>query len=258
MGKLITVWSPLHGQCKTTATLIAMALQKGNEGHRVIITHIQPRFSAMEDYLGHGDHDHTGLLNDTGLNNLVYNSMARPLAEKDIKAAAININEYVSFIPALGQGQLDEEKDMLISRLIVKDLPQYYEYVFVDLGTETGESAFGKARPLIKEITKHANTNFVVLPQNRWLWKEHSEIPNAKYIITGYDEDSAFSTFRFRFSVGKPASAVPICAEYADALGNGKASEFFERNKAILSAPLANDKKDNIKKFIKSVSEVLK
>lgn len=250
MGKIITFWSPMHGQCKTTATAVAVAMSAApNED--VVITHIQPRLSAMENYFGYNELQKNGVMNDTGLNNLVYNSIARNITEDDIRAACVSVTKNVSLLPALGQNKVESEKDAIISRLIVKELPKYFKYVFIDLGTETGESDF-RARPMVKEITDAAAVNFVVLPQNAWLWKTYDGIRNASYIISAYDEDSKFSASRFRFSQGKFAYTIPLCTEYADALSEGRVKEFFERNQYRANI----EGKDSITNFIKKISEV--
>ena len=254
MGRIYTFYSPMHGQCKTTATAIAVAIAEAKKGNDVIITHVQSKMSAMEAYLGFAEQNKFGAMEDVGLNNLVYNIEGRELTERDIKAAVIKISDHLYMLPALGQSRGDTEKDAIISNLITTQLPKYYRSVFVDLGIETGEkNAIGRERPMIKTITEAAAVNYVTLAQSGWLWKKYP-FPNVKYLITGYDEDSKYTTFRFRFKVGAPAIAIPDCTEYADALSDGKIKEFIERHENI------NIKKgkSKVEKFFKSVEGVVK
>lgn len=253
MGRIYTFSSPLHGQCRVTSTAIAIAIAEAKKGNDVIITHVQSRMSAMENYLGCADQARFGAMEDVGLNNLVYNIEGRELNERDIKAAVIKVAEHLYMLPALGQSRGDAEKDMIISNLITKQLPKYYRTVIVDMGTEAERTTASNERPIIGDILNAATTNFVIFSQNGWLWKKY-DYPNTKYLITGYDENSKYTAFKFRFKIGAPAGKVPNCIEYADALADGKIKEFIERHETI------NIKKgkESVERFLRFVGGIIK
>ena len=252
MGKIYTFWSPLHGQCKTTSTAIAVAMAEAKKGIDTVITHVQPRLSFMEKYLGFDEQQN--VLKDVGLNYLIYNEVARELNEKDIKQAVIKICEHLYMLPAIEQAQCNAEKDLLISNLVVNELPKYYRRVIIDLGTETYRGNLrGSDRELIKTITDAAATNFVVLSQSTWLWEKY-ETPNSAYIISGYDPMSRNTKFTFKFKTGESAITIPLCTAFSDALSSGEVPLFYERNENL------NIKKpqENISLFLKQTSEVIK
>lgn len=237
MGELITTWSPYHGQCKTTATTLALASMKKN----AIVTHIQPRMSNMENMCGFFEQNKNGAFEDSGFNNLIYGVMGRPITEEDVRAAIIQITDNMVLLPSVGQNRNDATRNKTVEMIITEILPKYFRYVFVDLGTEKSE--------LAKNICAKAQTNYIILSQNKTLWKKYNMSKHDKYILSGYDKNSKFNARAFQWEMFTKPSIVPYCTEYADAISAGEVGLFFTRNENISNT----DKNEGLADFFKAL-----
>lgn len=241
MGKIITFWSPYHGQCKTTATAVALASTRTN----AILTHIQPKMSNMEAMFGLTDEDEKSVLNDNGFNSLIYTAMSKPITKEDIETTVIQISDNLAILPSTGRNKNDSTRNTLVEYILTEVLPKYYQNVFIDLGTESSECA--------KNIQKKADVNVIVLPQNRGLWKKYNQTENDRYILAGYDKDSKFTKKAFQMAVSRRVDTIPYCIEYADAISGHDVQNFFLRNEKILDNP---NKRDELYNFFQDLKEV--
>ena len=122
MGKIITMWSPYHGQCKTTATTIALANSVAN----AVVTHIQPKMSNMENMYGLTE-GNTGLGNDIGFNNLIYTTMGKQITKDDVENAVVQVSDSLALLPSIGTNKTDATRNMLAEHILTEVLPKYYQ-----------------------------------------------------------------------------------------------------------------------------------
>ena len=241
MGKLITTWSPYHGQCKTTATTVAMAQTAGN----ALVTHIQFTMNNMEAMCGITDLDPNVHFSDIGFNNLIYTTMGKQITKTDVENAVVQITDRMALLPALGHNTIDSTRVLITEHILTEILPKYYQYVFVDLGTATHE--------LAKAIQNKADINYIILPQNKALWEKYDQTDNDRYILAGYDRNSKFTKQFFQWNISRHVDIVPYCVEYADAISSCDVKNFFLRNENVLQNPSASE---DILYFFRELKEV--
>ncbi len=250
MGKIITAWSPVHGQCRTTSTIAAIA----SLYPRAVITHFQPQLkdgnTTMEVMFGKGEQVMLGTYANTGLNYLSTNFMVHEQSKEDIDMVSVKLTEDLDLIPVSDQTRRDDEKDKNILYILTKLLPKYYQYIFIDLGSER--------RELARNIQEVADVNLIVYSQNAMLWKKRDDIKNAKYIIADYDYESKMNTSVFFTKTWCKASIVPHCPEYGDAIAEGTAVNFFDKNREILNVRHPNESITNFFKELKNIKTTLR
>lgn len=220
MGKLITVWSPQHGQFATTSTMVAIASRFPN----TIVTHIQNRMSNLERMFGYAPSSDS-VFNDSGLNALVYGIVSHDIDSTDIEQALVKVTDKLKLLPSFNQNGRDTSKKQAILKIITEKLPRHADYVMVDLPSGM--------TPETREYMEKADVNIIVLNQNTYFWKDYA-IPNAIYVISKYDFASTHTASRLKSKVHAPVYIVPYCTQYMDAIAEGKASSFLLKNNHIL------------------------
>ena len=224
MGKIVTVWSPMHRQT-TTASMVALATGLNN----TILTHTQKQMSQLELMLGFKKSAETKIFENTGMNGLIFATAADRVSDKDIKKAAIEIQNTGTYVlPALGQTETDD-RNHYVQYLIADRLKHIYDYVFVDLpaGTSTDFD-------LTKKLWQAADINCVVLT-DAILWEDYAikypELGKPLYVLGGYHPESKFNVTTFRFNISRDVVTVPYCVGYYDAISAGRVPEFLLKNK---------------------------
>ncbi len=264
MGKLITIWSPMHRQ-SNTASMIALAYGLEN----VILTHTQTKMSQLEYMLGLKKPAQTKVLDNTGMNGLIFATAAGRASDSDIRKATISIpHTGIELLPALGTGQVEDREDY-VRYLLADRLRNIYDYVFVDLPAGDRGSDF----ELTKKLWAAADVNCVVLA-DAILWDDYSEkykglLENPVYILGNYHPESKYNLTSFRINYSKRVATVPYCTGYYDAISACSVPSFLLKNKNAAEGVKKNavngsikarklSKNDDVAYFMAATSEVKK
>lgn len=241
MGRLIVHWSPLHGQCKTTASMSALAYSLCKQtGERVCVTHTQHGFSDLEGMLdGRRDVKQRDVIySASGLNALITNMKRGPLNKKIVENCAIATRDSnFFFLPGLEVKEYDSVADVteLVKRFIPETVKDTFDWTFVDL-------ASGR-NPISTYFISVADVVVVTLSQNVAVWErffeEYPEIAqknNVFYLIGGHCKDSAYNVKNFvrnykaKGLSNSRAGVVPFSESYMDAISDGLVQAYFELN----------------------------
>ncbi len=232
MGKLTTVWSPQHGQFGTTATATIIAATN----KRTLITHTQYRMSALERMFGLRESLESGVMDDSGLNSLVYSIISHEIKKDDIDNACLRITENLYLLPSLGQNSKDETKKQKVFVILTRVLPKFFDNVVIDLPSGINDEN--------KKYWEAADNNIIVVNHNTEFWHKYPEIPRAQVVMSKYDKDSKNTAFRCSFITGYKTHAIPYNTEFADAISAGRVADFLLSNENILDkeVPVKNKK----------------
>ncbi len=259
MGKLYTIWSPMHRQT-ATASMVAMAF--GLED--AVLTHTQSQMSQLETMLGLNQAAKNKVMDNAGMNAILYAIDNHKISDEEIISSTIKVRKSgLQILPALGQIQ-NGDRNQLLKYVISDRLPKIYDYVFVDLAAGDRGNDF----ELTKALWNDASVNFIVLTDGH-LWEPYAEkynIPNAVYILGAYHPESRFNISSFKFNISKNVATIPYCVEYYDAISAYTVPEFLMRNKNAAQEVKGNvnkkrfavkaSKNDSISYFFKAISEV--
>ena len=195
-----------------------------------ILTHTQTKMSQLEYMLGLKKPAETKILDNTGMNGLIFATAASRASDSDIKKATISIpHTGLTLLPALGTGQVEDREEYV--RYILSDrLKNIYDYVFVDLPAGDRGTDF----ELTKKLWSLADINCVVLA-DAILWDDYEEkykdlLKDPLYILGNYHPESKYNLTAFKLNYSRNAFVIPYCAGYYDAVSSCAVPTFLLKN----------------------------
>ncbi len=214
MGKLIAFSSSIHGQCATTASMVAVALHVPNS----LVVHTQSRFAELENMFFRKLRN-KDVYKSIGIQNLCYEFKGAPTTAEDIKKNIIPVTENLSLLPSADRAMSSSDHDRILFHIVTEELPKYFDNVFVDLGAGSSE--------MIQRIREIADVNVIVVSQSVVSLCDISDIPNAVVLIGRYDKDRKTNYKSIKNHYKTPVYCIPECSEYADSINDGAVSKFF-------------------------------
>ena len=229
MGKIFTFQSPLHGQCGTTATMVAVAYAMKLTGKSIVLVHSQSKFADLEN-LFYLNSEKQSAYSGIGLDGLCYTIKARDLERSDLERAMLQLDEGFYLLPSAAK-RVDAEREEILNYIISEKLPTFYDYVFVDIGSGYSEIA--------DKIRKIADTNFIVISQNRQVldYVDTKELsPKTTVLVCGdYDKNRKLNLNSLRqYYPRYKTFAIPHCSEYGDAITDSRVHQFFHGYEYLL------------------------
>lgn len=240
MGKLIAFWSPWHGQAKTTASMVAVALALNNiSGDRVVMFHTQSGMANLEGMLEHtaGREKRMENYEKVGFEHLLRISEKENITSNEVIQSALpTVMRELFYIP----GMVAKRDGLFANRNLQEDLytiatsniPQAFDWSFVDLAS--GNNL------LSMKIMDVADMVVVMLSQNIATWDRFfeefealSEKENVFFVLGGHKTDSAYGIKefrRYRHIDKNKCGVVPDCVGYMDAISEGRVCNFFLMN----------------------------
>ncbi len=249
---ILTFQSNLHGQCGTTATMLAVAfgLKREYPEKRIVLVHSQSGCTDLEKIFKESS---IRLDNDMGFSSLICQFKARELTLDDINGAAIKLANGLYLLPSDSNRGADIELDRIVSGIIVNSLPKFFDIVLVDVGAGRGSMFDNTALKLLRDS---ADINFLVCSQNP-ATQEKPNFENYKVIVGNYDPKRKNNSSVITGCFG----VVPYCTEYADAITEKKVTAFFSSFNGIYKGDkkkgLFNKKaEDDVVYFCDSVNDI--
>lgn len=231
MGKIVAFQSPLHGQCGTTASMVAMAYALQKEGRSIVLVHSQASYADLENLFYAKEAKRASFYDGIGLDGLCYTIKAQDLTRQDLIRATLQMDDNLYLLPSAAK-RIDTERESILHYIITEKLPLFFDYVFVDTGSD--HSAVSES------IQKTADMNIVVIAQSRATLKEY---PAEAILLCGsYDKNRKMNLKSLRQRYKNPVYAIPYCSEYGDAIAASAVRRFFQSNEALL--------KDTVKKSL--------
>ena len=228
MGKICAFYSPLHGQCGTTATMVAAAFALEKEGFSVIMVHSQSSYADLENMFFTKETKKNTFYDGIGLDGLCYAIKAEELSQKDLTRAVLQLEDNLYILPSAAK-RTDPEREEILRYIITEKLPLYYDYVFVDTGSNKSDIA--------EAIRQAADVKVAIVAQNRTTLREFTE---ADVILCGnYDKNRKLNLNSLKKRYKKPVFAIPYCSSYADSIEDSSVKQFFLTNETLLKR---NDK----------------
>ena len=261
MGKMVAFWSPVAGQGKVTASMVAIvsSLAQEKTEYEIAVTSVGKEETSLEAYLEEKRKwiKSEELYERSGVSALLLACKQGALTRDRIRRCALPL--AVSGV-ALFPGLISKirmiharEAGRLEFYILTECLKREYDLAFIDLGGGFKETSI--------QYMKAADLVVVVLPQNPMAWqfflKERGIFEEKKLFILfgGYLKNSRNSIAKFRrMYTGweeKGSGAIPLSEGYMDALADGKAMEFFMRNEYA-------GKKDENYEFIQNTKRAAK
>lgn len=239
----IAFWSNVHGQTATTSNLVAISLMTALEYRlKVLITHNHFEKSTLESSLLEKQYiqNENMELSESGIDALARFIKSNKL-DKD------NIDNYTTNILTkkldLIMGTTHTNKDLYMNDFnnvinqILSMAQAFYDVVFIDVSAGKNE--------LSSKILKKSDIIVVNLCQNNSVindffdnYKESLE--KCIFLIGRYDQNSRYNKKNImrKFNVRKNLCVVPYNIEFSDACSDGKAVDFFMKNR--------NSRKDDL------------
>lgn len=225
MGKIVAFQSPLHGQCGTTASMVAMAYALQKEGRSIVLVHSQASYADLENLFYAKETKKDTFYDGIGLDGLCYTIKAQDLTRKDLIRATIKLDDYLYLLPSAAK-RIDTERENILHYIITEKLPLFYDYVFVDTGSD--HSAVSES------IRKAADMNIVVIAQSRATLKEFSK--DAILLCGSYDKNRKMNLKFLKQRYKNPIYAIPYCSEYGDAIASSSVRRFFHSYESLLKS----------------------
>lgn len=223
MGKIVAFQSPLHGQCGTTASMVAMAYALQKEGRSIVLVHSQASYADLENLFYAKEAKRASFYDGIGLDGLCYTIKAQDLTRQDLIRATLQIDDNLYILPSAAK-RIDAERENILHYIITEKLPLFYDYVFVDTGSD--HSAVSDS------IRKAADMNVVVIAQSRATLKEY---PAESILLCGsYDKNRKTNLKSLKQRYKNSVYAVPYCSEYGDAIATSTVRRFFQSNETLL------------------------
>jgi len=177
MGKIYSFQSPVHGQCGTTASMVAMAYAIKQEKKSIVLVHSQSSLAALENFFISGE-EKRPVYDGIGLDYLCYTIKARDLEKNDLDKAMIHLDKDFFLLPSAAK-RMDDEREEILKYIITEKLPLYYDYVFVDIG-------FGNS-DVSQAVKEAADTNVMVISQNSMILTEGLVEENMLLLCGNYN-----------------------------------------------------------------------
>lgn len=250
MGKIYAFQSPLHGQCGTTASMVAAAYALQKEGHSIVLVHSQAAFADLENLFYTKETKSETFYDGIGLDGLCYAIKARDLDRQDLSHAMLRLDDNLFLLPSAAK-RIDSERESILHYIITEKLPLYYDYVFVDTGSDS--SAVGES------IRSAADVNIIVIAQSRATLREFPG--NAVLLCGSYDRNRRLNLRSLKQRYDNPVFAVPYCSEYGDAIAESTVRRFFLANERLLEEQNRKNRKfhkteDGTEYFFRELREI--
>ena len=265
MGKLVTFWSPVSGQAKTTASMIAVAsaLALAHPSYDIAITTVAKDETSLEDGLA-AQQKWIGsekLYGQSGISALLLACKQEILTREKIRRCALPLilPEAVLF-PGLRQEISiihGREPEKLEHHILNDCIRTEFGITFLDL-----KAGFSMQSLRYMEC---ADLSVVVLPQNPNIWKvfleQKEKIRTNQWFVLfgGYLKNSKYNVHcykRNRYGIpGSKNGVIPLCEGYMDAFADGKAMEFFLKNEFAGKKDENYEFMEKVKKAAKGISD---
>lgn len=233
MGIIIANWSPLHGR-GNTSNCIAIAMQLSLKYNiEVFATHTHYKRSTMESALLKGNEDEDILkLSDLGLDSL----------NRAIKTGFLDVSEVKSYCNKLSEnfsliGGTRKSNSELFDEELGKDIRSICEFIKQDNNVTFIDIDSGYQSEVAKDIIDLADFVIVTLDQTNlmveeYFSSEHRISKSKELILIGrYDGRSKYTKkYISKKFKNKEVFALPLDADYLDALNNHRVKEFFDKN----------------------------
>ncbi len=268
MGKLVTFWSPVAGQAKVTASMVAVvsSLAMGQPSYEIAVSSVRKEESSLEDSLeGRNRWRRSEYLYErSGISALLLSCKQGALTRERIRRCALPVLlPGVSLFPGLRKeiGMIHgRESEKLEYHILTESFREEYGLTVVDLKDGFLDSSF--------QYMEAADLVVVVLPQNPTIWKCFLECGRERlkekkiYILFGgYLKNSrhGIAQYKRKHIVNRESGigAVPLCEGYMDALSEGKAMEFFMKNEYAGKRDENYEFVDTVKKAAKGISNAV-
>lgn len=224
MGKIYAFWSPLHGQCGTTASMVAAAYAMRQAGNSAVLVHSQSIYADLE-HLFHARTEKRAVFDGIGLDGLCYTIKAKDLEKQDLDRAMLRIDEDFYLLPSASK-RTDAERESVLRYIITEKLPLHYDYIFVDVGAGHSE--------ITEAIRSVADLNFIVVSQNKMTLQDFPR-DNTVLLCGNYDRHRKLNLKSLKqMYPGCEVFAVPYCTEFGDAVADSRVHHFFQANEHLL------------------------
>ncbi len=164
------------------------------------------------------------------------------------------IDGFDVFPNVMHRGEITDSRDICaLSAIITGDMKNAYDYVLVDLGSQTDSVAEG--------LMDKSDLVVVLLPQNMRSFKnffheygEKMSGRNVMIVVNGFVKGASNSLKRFDFIFrkrlsGKKVVGIPFNICFMDAVACGEVADFMGRN-------IRRDRDDGNRDFFKSIEAV--
>lgn len=224
MGKIYAFWSPLHGQCGTTASMVAAAYAMRRAGSSVVLVHSQSVYADLE-HLFHTRTEKRVVFDGIGLDGLCYTIKAKDLDKQDLDRAMFQIDEDFYLLPSASK-RTDTERESVLQYIITEKLPIHYDYIFVDVGAGHSE--------ITEAIRSMADLNFIVVSQNKMTLQDFP-CQNTVLLCGNYDRNRKLNLTSLKQMYPEcRVFAIPYCTEFGDAIADSRVHHFFQANERLL------------------------
>ena len=261
MGKVVTFWSPVAGQAKVTASMIAVvsSLVQEKPAYEIAVSSVGKEETSLEAYLEERRKwvKSEELYERSGISALLLGCKQGTLTREKVRRSALPLTiPGVVLFPGLNKKIRmihGREAARLEFYILTECLRKEYGLTCIDLESGFNETSI--------QYMKAADLAVIVLPQNPIAWqcflKERGSFDANKQFILfgGYLKKSRNSLAKYRRTFAdreeKRSGVIPMCEGYMDALAEGKAIEFFMKNEYA-------GKKDENYEFIQSTKKAAK
>ncbi|PKM95304.1 MAG: hypothetical protein CVU84_06395 [Firmicutes bacterium HGW-Firmicutes-1] len=233
----IAFWSTVHGQTTTTSNAVAIACAIALDYRmKTLITHSHFEKSTLEAALLDKIYLNTEMtqLKDTGIDAL----------SRFIRFSSLDQESVLSYTNTLVKGRLDlligtknTNKELYLSdfnsmiEIILNSVKSYYDLIIVDV--PAGNSCISHKILFNSDlIVFNLNQNTNVLED---FFNNEYQLFQQKcvFLISMYDESSRFGlkNLQRKYKLKDNIACIPYCRTYADACNEGKAIDFFIKNR---------------------------
>lgn len=231
MGKIISGWSPIHGQSCTTSNISALAAHFSltNEVSS-LITHTQLSYSSLELLFGKKKtsskaFEHSGM---AALEKLAKSNLLKSDAVIDYTESI-----YLKRLDLLGGTEKHVEINPHLIEVLLKHTEDAYDLVWVDAHA-------GKYNAVSKKLLKNSDIVLVNLPQNRFVldrffggedFPEELDGKDLIILISQYEKNSSFSirSIKRKYKVDYPIFPILHSPEFKEASNQQNITELFYR-----------------------------
>lgn len=255
---LVAFWSLYHGQACTTANLLATTLASSLAlNNKCLVTQTHYKLNNLDfPLIGKNQElNESEFYRDLGIDALMRRAKAEPISSDIIRECSIDIIDNNRLNLLIGTKQQDrqtyENQFGLMLEGVLRKANKFYDYVMVD--TNSGYD------PITQNILKAADIIVINVTQNKHILdefienhKDRIDMNKVVFIFGKYDRNSRYNLKNLRrmYKVFNSSNAIgiPYCTEYHDALSDGKALKFIERN-------ITADEDDENYEFIQSIKD---
>ncbi len=239
MGKLVVWWSMYHGQNKTTASMLSIALALADKQTSVCVTHTQLGMADLEGMMNYraAEEDIGNIYVASGLNALLLDFKGGIINKQAIERATFQPDrgKRLYMLPGIEyrkMGSLGEDED-IIARILSDEVKNAYDYLFVELSS-------GANNTLTSKLIAAADVAVVCVSQNAARLKEYFDNPleqrfdidKSKVLICfgGYRSNGKINYKNVNSKRKVPCIVVPDSNNLLNAISEGDVHGYFIEN----------------------------